>query len=138
MRVADAKFPGMPQQDVELTDEWYSLRDFSSNLHVLLVQETEGMIGEPYQRPAYPATWARMHGKGRVFYSSMGHREDVWNSAMFQELLFGGINWAIGNREADVTPNIDKITPGYATLPPPTPPAPAATTPKTAPSPVVK
>ena len=45
------------------------------------------MKGTTYERPNYPETWARMHGKGRVFYTSMGHREDVWENPMYQGLL---------------------------------------------------
>jgi len=99
MRVADVEFPGMKEcgASFDATDEWYSLTDFSKDLHVLLVQETEGMTGLPYKRPPYPATWARMHGQGRVFYTSMGHREDVWMNPLFQEILFGGIAWAVEN-----------------------------------------
>jgi type 1 glutamine amidotransferase len=128
MRLADPSFPGFKGygEGFELMEEWYSLKDFSKNLHVLLTQETEGMDGEPYQRPPYPATWARMHGKGRVFYTSMGHREDVWTSSRFQEMLFGGIVWAVGNVDADITPNLDKVTPQHAELPPPMPGSPGA------------
>jgi type 1 glutamine amidotransferase len=128
MRLADPGFPGfkVDGESFDLMEEWYSLKDFSENLHVILAQETEGMVGEPYQRPPYPATWARMHGKGRVFYTSMGHREDVWTSSRFQEMLFGGIAWAVGNVEADITPNLDKVTPGHAKLPPPMPGSPGA------------
>src|SRR5438045_8049555 len=99
-------------------DEWYSLTDFSRDLHVLLVQEPEGMTGIPSRRPPYPSTWARMHGKGRVFYTSMGHREDVWTNPLLQEILLGGLSWANGDAEADVAPNIEKITPDCWTLPP--------------------
>ncbi|MGI6417442.1 MAG: ThuA domain-containing protein [Thermoguttaceae bacterium] len=42
-----------------------------------------------YQRPAYPATWAKMDGRGRVFYTSMGHREDVWTNKTFQQIVLG-------------------------------------------------
>jgi uncharacterized protein len=124
MRVVDPKFPGFKDcgESFETMEEWYSLKDSSSNLHVLLVQETEGMKGEPYERPPYPATWARMHGQGRVFYTSMGHREDVWTSERYHDILFGGITWAVRNVDADVTPNIERVTPGCAQLPPPTPP----------------
>jgi uncharacterized protein len=130
MHVVDPNFPGLKDNsgDFELTEEWYSLKDFSDNLHVLLVQETEGMTGAPYQRPPYPATWARMHGKGRVFYTSMGHREDVWQNPLFQEILFGGIVWAVRNAEADVTPNLHKVTPGAMEIPPPDPPKKAGQT----------
>jgi type 1 glutamine amidotransferase len=99
-------------------EEWYSIKDFRKDLHVLLVQETAGMNGSDYQRPPYPATWARMHGKGRVFYTSMGHREDVWTNPLFQSILLGGISWAVGNVRADVSPNIEKATPQAWTLPP--------------------
>ncbi|HLF93072.1 MAG TPA: hypothetical protein VJB14_06410 [Planctomycetota bacterium] len=53
-----------------------------------------------------------------LFYTSMGHREDVWTNPMFQSLLVGGIHWAVGNLEADVTPNVEKTTPGFRTIPP--------------------
>jgi uncharacterized protein len=120
MRVTDSKFPGMKAagDGFVMHEEWYSNKEFAKNLHVLLVQETEGMKGNAYQRPPYPATWARMHGKGRVFYTSMGHREDVWTNPMFQEILFGGIAWAVRNADANVTPNLEKVTPGCFTIPP--------------------
>ncbi len=70
--------------------------------------------------PPYPGTWARMHGQGRVFYTSMGHREDVWtNEEYFQPIVLGGLAWALGRVDADVTPNISKVTPGANVLPPP-------------------
>ena len=128
MRVADPKFPGF--QDIgasfALNDEWYSLKNFAKNLHVILAQETATMEGEPYQRPPYPATWARMHGQGRVFYTSMGHREDVWTNPLYQEMLFGGIAWAVRNANANVTPNLAQVTPHCMELPP----APAPAKPK--------
>lgn len=118
MHVVDTKFPGFQGvQDFELMEEWYSHKDFAPNLHVLLVQETEGMHGPHYARPPFPATWARMHGKGRVFYTSMGHREDVWMNPTFQQILLGGISWAVGNVQADVTPNLLKVTPEHAVIP---------------------
>ena len=127
MRVADPHFPGMQNcgEQLEITDEWYSLTDFSKDLHVLLVQETDGMTGVPYKRPPYPATWARAHGKGRVFYTSMGHREDVWTNPRFQEIVFGGLSWATGAVLADVTPNIEQVTPECWKLPPVSPPVPS-------------
>lgn len=121
MRVTDSTFPAFKNtgDGFDMKEEWYSLKDFAKNLHVLLVQETEGMTGEPYQRPPYPATWMRMHGKGRVFYTSMGHRDDVWASDIFRDTLFDGIAWAVRNTDADVTPNIKKVAPRCHELPPP-------------------
>jgi type 1 glutamine amidotransferase len=120
MRVVDTKFPGFGdlKDSFDLMEEWYSLKDFQKNLHVLLVQETQGMEGPDYQRGPYPATWARMHGKGRVFYTSMGHREDVWTNPLFQNIFLGGIAWAVRNADADVRPNLVAAAPHYADLPP--------------------
>jgi len=119
-RVVDNKFPGFENAGagIEWMEEWYSLKEFAKDLHVLLVQETDGMTGEPYQRPPYPNTWARRHGKGRVFYTALGHREDVWTNPIFQDMLFGGITWAVGNAEdTDVTPNLGQVTPDCDKLP---------------------
>jgi type 1 glutamine amidotransferase len=117
--VADAKFPGISAvpADNHSTEEWYSLKDFAKNMHVLLVQDTTGMTGAPYARAAYPSTWARMYGKGRVFYTNMGHRDDMWNSAPFQSVISGGISWAVGRVDADVTPNLDQAAPQASVLP---------------------
>jgi type 1 glutamine amidotransferase len=119
MSVADSKFPGISPLGAgfDINDEWYALRNFQPNLHVILVQETKGMTGKDYLRPPYPATWARMHGQGRVFYTSMGHRGDVWVNPNFQSVLLGGIAWALRNVDADVTPNIEKATPRASEIP---------------------
>jgi type 1 glutamine amidotransferase len=82
----------------------------------LLVQDTSALNkwdgnARAYDRPNYPSSWAHLYGKGRVFYTSMGHREDVWTNPVFQHVLLGGINWSVANVQADVTPNIDKVTP---------------------------
>ncbi|HEV7924161.1 MAG TPA: ThuA domain-containing protein [Verrucomicrobiae bacterium] len=112
--VVDKNFPGMSDvpDDFGPPEEWYSLKNFSPNLHVLLAHNTTAMKKQPpYNRPNFPCTWAQQYGKGRVFYTSMGHRIEVWNNPVFQQVLVGGLKWAVGDVEADVTPNIDKVTP---------------------------
>jgi type 1 glutamine amidotransferase len=119
MRVVDNQFPGAKGlKDFELLEEWYSLKNFAPDLHVILVQDTHGMTGKEYQRPSYPATWAHLHEKGRVFFTSMGHREDVWLNPIFQELLLGGLSWSVGNVDADITPNLEKAAPHAGEMPP--------------------
>ena len=100
-----------------ITDEWYALKNFADNLHVILVQGTEGMKGHMYERPNFPITWARAYGKGRVFYTSMGHREDVWENPMYQALLLGALGWSTGVVDASIEPNIRQVTPKYDELP---------------------
>ena len=67
----------------------------------------------------FPVSWCRMAEKGRVFYTSLGHREDLWNadpnmkdrknsvetSRQFQAHILGGIKWALGLAEGSATPN---------------------------------
>lgn len=115
----DPKFPGAGAfgDSYELIEEWYALKNQPEDLHVVLVQDTTGMNGKMYQRPNFPQTWIRLHGKGRVCYTSLGHREDVWENAKFQGLTIGGLKWITGQAEADTTPNITKVTPGYKQIP---------------------
>lgn len=121
---ADKNFPGCANfpDDFAPTEEWYSFKNFSPQDHVILVQDTSMMktngADSVYKRPNYPETWARKDGKGRVFYTSMGHREDMWTNPVFRGVLVGGLNWAVKNVDADVTPNISKVTPQADVMPP--------------------
>lgn len=117
-RVVSPKFPGFEELggEVKVLEEWYTLKEFAPNLHVQLVMDTKGMEGSDYERPPYPIAWARKHGKGRVAYNAMGHREDVWDSAAYQSMLVGALKWAGGAVQADVTPNLEQVAPGHATI----------------------
>ncbi len=118
--VDDPKFPGLEgvSSPVKFNDEWYSLKDFRTDMHVILTLDTKGMTGKPYERPPYPMTWARMEGKGRVFYTAIGDRPENWSSPFFLNLLGGGIRWTIGDAKASLTQNIKQAAPGYAEIPP--------------------
>jgi type 1 glutamine amidotransferase len=112
LKTIDPKFPGAEKFNGEkITEEWYSLKDFAPDLHVIIAQDSTGMEGPMYQRPLYPQTWARMHGLGRVFYTSLGHREDIWQRADFLALVVSALNWTSRNTDADVTPNLKQATP---------------------------
>ncbi len=122
--VVDTQFPGAGAfgGSFDIMDEWYALKNFPDDLHVIMVQNTKDMEktknNNVYDRPSFPETWARMHGKGRVFYTSMGHREDVWENPLYQGLLVGALGWITGKVDASVEPNVSKVTPGYLTLHP--------------------
>jgi hypothetical protein len=78
---------------------------------------------------AFPAAWAKMYGNGRVFYSSLGHRDDVFMAgpsmdydglrdngdavnAAERKHIVNGIKWALGLVDGDVTPGNLKSGPG--------------------------
>ena len=118
--VSDPKFPGLEgvTSPVNFNEEWYSLKDFMPDLHVILTLDTHGMNGECYQRAPYPVTWVRQHGKGRVFYTAMGDRPENWKNEFFLNLLAGGIRWSIGEASAQLDVNLKQAAPGYAEIPP--------------------
>lgn len=119
-RVVSPQFPGFGElgEELRVNEEWYTLKEFAPNLHVLLVLDTAGMEGADYRRPPFPLAWARQHGKGRVAYNAMGHREDVWDSEAFQSMVVGALRWAGGKVDADVSPNLERVAPEHATLQP--------------------
>ena len=134
VRVIDPSFPGLRQlgDRFEAQEEWYSMTNFAPDMHALLVLDTATMRNPypeepnwppagwdtPYHRPPYPVTWAHHYGKGRVFYTAMGHSEETWRSARFQGILFGGIDWALGRVNTDVASNLSKVAPRATELPP--------------------
>jgi len=121
--VNDANFPGLEgvRSPVSFNEEWYSLKDFATDMHVILTLDTHGMAGECYQRPPYPVTWARLHNKGRVFYTAMGDRPENWQNEFLLDVLGGGIRWAMGAADAKLTKNLTEVAPGFAQIPPKTP-----------------
>jgi type 1 glutamine amidotransferase len=121
MLVTSPEFPGVKGlgKSFSMFEEWFTFQKLSDDLHVILVQATDAMKPEGprpkkqelYDRPPFPATWARRHGKARVFYTSLGHFNHVWTNKTFQKILLGAVAWTMGNAQADVTPNISTVTP---------------------------
>jgi uncharacterized protein len=114
MKFVSSSFPGLEGlKDFTMHEEWYNLKNLAPDMHVILVQDTNSMKNpEPmYKRKPFPATWARMQGKGRVFYTSMGHREDVWANSTFQKVVVAGLDWASGKTQFDAKPNLQDTAP---------------------------
>ena len=134
VRVVAPQFPGFARYapGFEAQEEWYSMTNFAPDLHVLLVLDTATMRNPypdepnwppagwdtPYKRPPYPVAWAHRYGEGRVFFTAMGHSEETWRNPRFQEMLLGGIDWALGRSDAAVLPNLASVAPRAADLPP--------------------
>lgn len=118
-KVIDPDFPGFASlgDSFSFQEEWYSLKDFRPDLHALTVIQTGSMKGPMYQRPDYPTTWAREEGNGRVFYTAMGHREDVWTNPTFQSIVTGAVRWVTREVDAPVEPNLKTAAPGTLTNP---------------------
>ncbi|MFN3323749.1 MAG: ThuA domain-containing protein [Bryobacteraceae bacterium] len=52
----------------------------------------------------FAVTWVRNYGKGRVFYSTFGHREDAWDRPDVQKMYLEAIKWALRLTDGDATP----------------------------------
>ena len=98
-------------EGIAFRDEWYTLKNFAKNLHVILIQETRWLKGDCYRRPPYPCTWTRPHGKGRVFFTSMGHTEEIWTNPFFQAITLAGLTWTLRDVDVELPPNIKEVTP---------------------------
>jgi type 1 glutamine amidotransferase/sugar phosphate isomerase/epimerase len=88
------------------------------NVRVLLTVDLDDPKIEPrpwngYKRPdrIYPVTWIRTYGKGRVFYSSLGHMPETFMSPQIVGHFLAGLQFVLGDLEADATPNPRQAAP---------------------------
>lgn len=84
------------------TEEVYLFSHFSRDkVRVLIALDKHpntGIAGD------YPISWVRNYGKGRVFYTALGHREDLLESDYVQKHLLGGVKWALGLASGNARP----------------------------------
>ena len=117
----DAQHPANVKLDKSWTiqqEEIYQFKNYESKrVHELL---TLAKHPDPKIATAghFPVSWCRAYGQGKVFYTSLGHREDVWDadpsikdrknpvetSKAFQAHILGGIKWALGLLPGDAVP----------------------------------
>jgi uncharacterized protein len=110
--VEDPRFPGMEQwpRTFTLHDETYQMKSFSRDkVHVLMSLDASKLdLTNPKVHRAdhdFAVTWAKMYGKGRVYYSTLGHPEDNWDNPRLQTMYVEAIEWATGLVDADATPS---------------------------------
>jgi type 1 glutamine amidotransferase len=108
---------GLPDQWNLLQEEMYQFKNHDpAKVHVLWY-----LKHPPQQKDVKEyagVSWCKMAGQGRVFYTSLGHREDLWSTdeikdrknpvelaQQYQHHLLGGIKWALGLAEGSAAPN---------------------------------
>ena len=97
-------------------EEIYQFTNYvAAKVHNLLILDRHPESNAP---GSFPVSWCKMYGAGRVFYTSLGHREDVWDpdpelkdrknapaiSKAYQAHVLGGIEWALGLKGAATQP----------------------------------
>jgi uncharacterized protein len=53
----------------------------------------------------FAVAWAKMYGKGRVFYSTLGHTEESWDDPDIRKMYFEAIKWVLGMTEGSTVPH---------------------------------
>ena len=48
--------------------------------------------------------WIKSYGKGRVFYTTFGHREEVYERPDMRKMYLEAVKWALGLTNSDTTP----------------------------------
>ena len=43
----------------------------------------------------FPAAWSKTYGKGRVFYSILGHEAEDWDNPLLQKMYLEAIRWSL-------------------------------------------
>lgn len=107
----DAAFPATRHfgtAPFAFTDEFYQAKDYSrEKLRVLLRLDVSKMPpnDEVHRTDGdFPLVWAKNYGKGRVFYSALGHAASTWDNRDVGQMYLEAIKWAMGLTEGDATP----------------------------------
>jgi uncharacterized protein len=108
--VEDPSFPGMAQwgKSFVLKDEIYQMRDYSRDKVRVLMRLDASKLDLKNSRvhrtdKDFAVTWAKMYGKGRVYYTTLGHVEQNWDDLRFQKMMVEAVKWSTGLENADVT-----------------------------------
>jgi type 1 glutamine amidotransferase len=102
----NAAFDG---SDFEITDEIYQFRPDTAlptdRLFLLSLDPQKMDLSKGSRQDGlYPISWVSTYGKGRTFYCSLGHRQEIyWNPVILKHYL-AGIQFALGDLHADATP----------------------------------
>ncbi|MFD1142545.1 ThuA domain-containing protein [Larkinella insperata] len=85
---------GMPDT-FERTDEFYSFKNISPKINVLLTIDEKSYIGG--KNPDFhPMSWYQEYDGGRAFYTAMGHTDETFSEPLFLNHLWAGIQYTTG------------------------------------------
>jgi uncharacterized protein len=104
----------MGLQDFDVVSEQYYMH-VDPNNKVLATTTFTGVHDDWVKGATMPVAWKKVYGKGRVFYTSLGHRPAVFDSPEALTILRRGILWA-SRSKYESTP--DLVQPSYPSVPP--------------------
>ena len=89
---------GMPDA-FERTDEFYSFKNISPKINVVLKIDEKSYIGGK-NGDNHPMSWYQEFDGGRSFYTAMGHTNETFAEPLFLNHLWAGINYVVGGDAA--------------------------------------
>jgi type 1 glutamine amidotransferase len=111
VKVEDRDFPATKHfpPTFEITDEIYQFKEYSRDRVRVLMSLDPNSVDLTKKNvhrtdKDFAVTWVRNFGKGRVFYSSLGHEEQVWDRPDIQQMWLEAVKWAMGMTPGDATP----------------------------------
>ena len=102
VRVDDTTHPAVSQwaPAFRITDEFYRFESLDSGRRTLLSLAQDPGDGAPAPvGVAQPLAWHKSYSSGRVFYTALGHRSELWQDARYRRHVLEGIRWGIRGSE---------------------------------------
>jgi type 1 glutamine amidotransferase len=87
------------------TDEWYNFTGTPRGCAHVLATIDESTYAGGRMGTDHPIAWCRQVGRGRMWYTAMGHTESSFAEPLFRKHLLAGILVAAGKTQADFSPN---------------------------------
>ncbi|MBX6311639.1 MAG: ThuA domain-containing protein [Isosphaeraceae bacterium] len=103
VRVEDRTHPATRHlgESFEIADDIYQFKNFDrSKVQLLLSLDPTSLdLANPKvnrQDRHFPVSWAKTHGRGRVFYTALGDWEETWKDPRYRTHLIQGLRWTLG------------------------------------------
>jgi type 1 glutamine amidotransferase len=99
--------------DFQVNDEIYQFSNDTAlpkDRKFLLELDTNKMDVSKGSRKdkTYPVSWISKYGKGRTFYCSLGHRDEIYYNPVVLKHYLAGFQYVLGDLEADATPTAEE------------------------------
>ena len=104
--VHDTKHPAARgfKPEFQIKDEIYQYKNWQpEKVHVLMSLNMEKC--NPKKPYHVPLSWVKDWGKGKVYFTNLGHNDSTWTDKRFLDSVEGGVRWVMGLDAGDATPN---------------------------------
>jgi type 1 glutamine amidotransferase len=96
VRVDDASHPAVSHMapSFRIADEFYRFAVTDPGMRRLLSLGRDPLDGAPVTS-MMPLAWSKSHSAGRVFYTALGHRAELWQDVRYRRHILEGVRWTL-------------------------------------------